>query len=152
MSTIYQEWFPLGKELPYLAFEKFEATQEYGFRIYLKRYNQSAFLEQNSRVIVDFDIFPISFRIVNESYKEKTLFELEQQGLLGKGSFFISTNSNFIKDFYEEAGSIYQDYQFEHLLILVNDELIDVVIAVKPKVYIVNLQNNQKSGVNSVEL
>lgn len=57
---------------------------------------------------------------------------------LGVTSFWISNHSYFLNDFYADAGELYQDMEFEHLLIVTDDSIFDVILDERPKVYISN--------------
>lgn len=72
-------------------------------------------LSTEEKLVVEFALHPISYRIGDESYRHRILNALPKNR---KQSFFLSKQSFFFKDFYDDAGEVYKDIEFEHLLIV----------------------------------
>lgn len=134
-DDFYEEWSPLGDDLPMLDYVSMESIYAGTLKLFFKRKNISKYdaVNLNERVVVEFELQPISYRVGDESYRQRTIEALPTNR---KGSFFISNQSFFLRDFYSDAGEIYQDIEFEHLLIVTPNTIFDFILDERPKIYI----------------
>lgn len=137
IDGVYEEWLPLGRQLPFMTFIDFKIESNGQFIILLKRYNPSEFISKEDHVIVVFDRFPAAFSIVNETYVDKTFSALNKQGLIGIGSFFLSKQSNFLQNFHDEGGPLSFWIDFKHLLLFTSDVIINFIIEHRPEVHLI---------------
>lgn len=135
MIDFYEEWSPLGDDLPLLDYVAMEVIYAGALRLFFKKTNKSpdSTADLNEKIVVEFELQPISYRIGDESYRQRTLNALP---INRKGSFFISNQSFFLRDFYSDAGEIYQDIKFEHLLIVTPNTMFDFILDERPLIYI----------------
>lgn len=137
IDDVYEEWLPLGIQLPFMTFVDFKIDSDGQFVVFLSRDNPSEFISKQDHVTVVFDRFPCAFNIVNETYRDRTITCLSEQGLIGKGSFFLSKQSNFLQNFHDEGGLLSFWIDFEHLLLVTNDVMIDFIIEHRPEVHLI---------------
>ncbi|MEQ1298308.1 hypothetical protein ABLT94_10520 [Acinetobacter soli] len=137
MKELYRKWYLLDKHLPFLIYTGMTSTHAGSLKLFFKAPHQSrnTLHEKAMEVTVEFEIQPASYRVGDESYRQRTLAMLPT---LGVTSFWISNHSYFLNDFYADAGELYQDIEFEHLLIVTDDSIFDVILDERPKVYISN--------------
>jgi len=135
MKDFYEEWFPLGDDLPLLDYVSMESIYAGTLKFLFKRTKKSTYdaVNLNEKIVVEFELQPISYRVGDESYRQRTLDALP---INRKGSFFISNQSFFLRDFYSDAGEIYQDIKFEHLLIVTPNTMFDFILDERPQIYI----------------
>lgn len=135
MKDFYEEWFPLGDDLPLLDYVSMENIYAGTLKFLFKRTKKSIYdaVNLNEKIVVEFELQPISYRVGDESYRQRTLDALP---INRKGSFFISNQSFFLRDFYSDAGEIYQDIKFEHLLIVTPNTMFDFILDERPQIYI----------------
>jgi hypothetical protein len=137
MKELYEEWFPLGEDLPSLDYVSIEIIRAGTMKLFFKKgyKSNSSVIDSNDRVVVEFEFHPVSYRVGDESYRQRTLSALSEDS---KGSFFLSKQSIFLSDFYDDAGEIYENADFEHLLIVTLNDIFDFILDERPKVTIVH--------------
>lgn len=137
MKELYRQWHPLDKHLPFLIYTGMISTHAGSLKLFFKapHENRRNFQEKTMKVTVEFEIQPISYKVSDESYRQRTLAMLPS---LGTNSFWISNHSYFLNNFYADAGELYQNIEFEHLLIVTDDTIFDIILDDRPKVYISN--------------
>ena len=135
MKESYKEWYPLDKHLPFLIYTGMTSTHAGPLKLFFKASykNRNNLNEETIKVTVEFEIQPVSYRVGDESYRQRTIAMLPSLGIT---SFWISNHSYFLNDFYSDAGELYQDIEFEHLLIVTDNTIFDVILDERPKVYI----------------
>ncbi|OTG90255.1 hypothetical protein B9T24_16445 [Acinetobacter sp. ANC 4654] len=135
MKDFYEEWFPLGDDLPLLDYVSMESIYAGKLKFLFKRTKKSTYdaVNLNEKIVVEFELQPISYRVSDESYRQRTLNALPTNR---NGSFFISNQSFFLRDFYSDAGEIYQDIECEHLLIVTPNTYFDFILDERPQIYI----------------
>ena len=135
MKESYKEWYPLDEHLPFLIYTGMTSTYAGPLKLFFKASykNRNNLNEETIKVTVEFEIQPVSYRVGDDSYRQRTIAMLPSLGIT---SFWISNHSYFLNDFYSDAGELYQDIEFEHLLIVTDNTIFDVILDERPKVYI----------------
>jgi hypothetical protein len=137
MKELYEEWFPLGDDLPFLDYVAIEIIYAGTMNFFFKKNykSNSSIVNSSDRVVVEFELQPVSYRVGDESYRQRTLSALPEGS---KGSFFLSKQSIFLSDFYDDAGEVYKNADFEHLLIVTPNSMFDFILDERPKISIVH--------------
>lgn len=91
------------------------------------------------KVIVQFEEGVLSYRNTDEGSLVKTWSELDRQhreSLYGDWTLFKVKNSGYLKWFLEESMGIYKHEKVEHYVFATPDDVIEVLSAYPPKVFL----------------
>ena len=138
MKEIYEKWYPLGEDFPLLIYEGMESIFAGSLKIFFRQARNDKHVH-GKKVVVEFEFHPISYRLSDESCRNRTLLALPELPELIDTSFFISNCSYFLSDFYSDAGIVYENVEFEHLLIVTSNDMFDFILDERPNVYIIDL-------------
>lgn len=122
----YIKWEPI-QNIPLGLYLKALHHDNKGFRILLKDAESSRILR------ITFEL-PLAYRNLDEGSLLMTLAKLRKQVVLTVSAMYIVNNSTWVEWFHYESCGIYKDRNVIHYAIYTQDDCIDAISELKPKV------------------
>ncbi len=134
MNETWHKWEPIQGLAPRYDIDVVNDTVD-GFCLLLSEDRTSA-----TRIKVSFKNSVESYRVADESFRQKTLLKLSTEygiGLLGKWTFFEVHNSSYAKWLSEESFQITDVLSLHHFVFVGCNQVVDVLSGDMPNVTLI---------------